>query len=423
MSEQRHASLQLHHTPGQSGGGHPGVRRRRLVRRAQMAALLVLVLLGVGAARTLLMRRDQADLLAATADQQARVHVAITHARPGKAGQGLVLPGSLQGMVEAPIYARATGYLLHWYKDIGAMVDKGELLAELDTPEIDQQLSQAIAARAQAQASLGLARSSAQRWQALRHKDAVSQQELDERRSALEQAEANLQAAEANVRRLREQQSFKRIVAPFAGKITRRNVDVGDLIDAGSGSARAMFSLARIDRLKTYVNVPQSYAQGVETGQAVKIRQAELPGQVFEGTITRSAGAIDASTRTMQIVVELPNPGLKLLPGAYVDVELPQTSAPRLVLPAETLMFRGDGPHVAVVADGNRAKLQPVSLGRNFGRTIEILSGVTPTDPVIANPPDSLADGDPVDVVAPQARAPQAPASQAQAPQAAHAKE
>src|SRR4051794_23301876 len=256
MSEQRHSALGIHGLDGDEGGEH--LKRRQVVRRAKIATAVVLVLLALGAARTVVSRISSTRSLEAGTTERAQQYVKTTLPKAADAGQTLSLPGTLQGFVQAPISARASGYLRRWYKDIGSRVEKGELLAEIETPEIDQQLSQALAARQQAASSLALAKSTVERWEALRKKDAVSQQELDERRSGDVQARANLAAADANVERLRQMEGFKRVVAPFAGVITRRNVDVGDLIDAGSG--RILFLLAQTDPLRVYVNVPQSYA-------------------------------------------------------------------------------------------------------------------------------------------------------------------
>ncbi|HVO89162.1 MAG TPA: efflux RND transporter periplasmic adaptor subunit, partial [Casimicrobiaceae bacterium] len=307
-------------------------------------------------------------------------------------GRSVLLPGTLQGFIQSPISARSSGYLRRWYKDIGSSVAKGELLADIETPEVDQQLSQAVAAREQAAASLALAQSSRARWESLRAKDVVSQQELDERRGAEAQAKANLAAADANVERLRELEAFKRIVAPFAGVITRRNVDVGDLIDAGG--ARPMFQLTQTDPLRLYVNVPQSYAQSVKAGQKVVVTQAELPGRQFQGQVTRTAASIEAVSRTMQVEVVLPNRDGVLLPGALVQVSLPIEGTPSLVVPTNSVLFRREGPRVAVVDDGGMVRLHAVRLGRDFGETVEVVEGIASTDRIVLNPQDSLTDGD-----------------------------
>ena len=373
----------------------------KIVRRARVAVIVVLVLLAVGAGRTVLSRMSNARALEAGTAERARIYVKTTQPRADAAGPTLALPGTLQGFVQSPIAARASGYLKRWTRDIGSRVQKGELLAEIETPEIDQQLSQAIAARAQAASSLGLARSTLERWEALRKKDAVSQQELDEKRSGDVQARANLAAADANVERLRQLEGFKRVVAPFAGVITRRNVDVGDLIDAGGGTGRVLFLLAQTDPLRVYVYVPQSYAQLVKPGQIVAVTQTELRGQTFRGTVARTAASIDAATRTMQIEVTLPNRDGLLLPGAYVQVSLPLASSQAMVVPANTLVIRGAGVQVAVVDSSGRIRLRQVKVGRNFGETVELLEGVQASDQIVLNPSDSLGDGDQVTIVPP----------------------
>jgi RND family efflux transporter MFP subunit len=340
---------------------------------------------------------SNAKALEAVAREGAILYVKTTTMVSAKDGQTLVLPGTLQGFVQAPVAARAGGYLKRWHRDIGARVQKGELLAEIDTPELDQQLTQAMAARQQTAASLELARTTAERWEALRKRDAVSQQELEEKRSGYTQSRANLAAADANVERLRELTAFKRVVAPFAGVITRRNVDIGDLIDT---SGKPLFLLAQTDPLRVYVNVPQSYAQLVRTGQPVVVTQAELQGRSFKGQVARTAASIDAASRTMQVEVALPNRDGVLLPGAFVQVALALAPSDTLSVPANALMFRGDGTRVASVDGAGKVHLQPVRLGRNYGETVEILEGLRGNEKLVLNPSDSLAEGDPVQVAA-----------------------
>lgn len=396
MTEQRHAGLAIH--PIDDGGGDPHelLRRRQIVRRARIGVIVVAVLLALGAARTVAVRMANARELQASSTELARQYVKTALPQTAAAGQTLALPGTLQGFVQAPISARASGYLKRWTRDIGSRVRKGELLAEIETPEIDQQLSQAIAARQQTASSLALAKSTVARWESLRKKDVVSQQDLDERRSSLAQATANLAAADANVQRLRQTEGFKRIVAPFDGVITRRNVDVGDLIDAGG--SRPLFLLAQTDPLRVYINVPQAYAQLVKAGQPVVVTQAELRGQRFEGEVARTSGAIDTATRMMQVEVILPNREGLLLPGAYVQVSLPLAATGALSIPANALLFRGDGTRVAVVDAEGRVRLRTVRLGRNYGETVEVIEGIGGNDRLVLNPSDSLAEGDIVSV-------------------------
>ncbi len=374
--------------------------RAPTVRRAKTLTVVALVVLAVLGGRTVFSRISNARTLEARTAESSALYVRVATPASATTGPTLSLPGTLQGFVQAPISARASGYVKRWLKDIGSRVGKGELLAELEAPELDQQLSQAIAARDQAASSLELAHSSFERWEALRKKDVVSQQEVDERRSADAQARANLAAAQANVERLRQLEGFKRVVAPFAGIITRRNVDVGDLIDAGGGAGRALFLLAQTDPLRVYVNVPQSYAQLVKPGQQVTVTQAELRDQDFKGEIVRTAASIDAATRTMQVEINLPNKDGRLLPGAFVQVALPLPATGTLAIPGNAVLFRSEGTQVALVGPDNKVTLRPVKVGRNFGDTMEVLEGVSEKDRLVLNPPDSLNTGDTVAIAA-----------------------
>ncbi len=393
MSQERHSELAIH--PVHPTEGAELATRNQTMRRTKIITLVAVVLLAVGAGRTVLSRMSNAKSLETEVTQGKMLYVKTAYPKQG-GGQTLNLPGTLQGFVQAPIAARASGYVKRWTKDIGSRVEKGELLAEIDTPELDQQLSQGAAARAQAASSLGLASSTKDRWEALRQKDAVSQQELDERRSLEAQARANVAAADANVDRLRHLASFKRVVAPFSGVILRRNVDVGDLIDAGG--SRPLFLLAQTDPLRIYVNVPQAQTQLVKVGQPVTITQAELPGKNFRGEVARTAGAIDVATRTMQVEVTLPNKEGLLMPGAYVQVALPLAVSQVLTIPANSLIIRGEGVRVAVVDGAGAVRLRPVKIGRNFGESVELLDGVTTKEQLVLNPPDSLAEGDKVSI-------------------------
>jgi RND family efflux transporter MFP subunit len=317
--------------------------------------------------------------------------------RTSDAAQTLALPGTLQGYQQAPLAARSAGYVQRWTKDMGSHVAKGDLLAVIESPEVDQQLSQAQAARQQAAASLALAKSTVERWEALRRKDVVSQQELDERRSGAQQAVANLAAADANVQRLRQLQGFTRVTAPFDGVITKRNVEVGDLVDA---SGKALFVLTQMDPLRIYVSVPQSYAQLVRAGQKVTVSQTELRERTFTGEVVRTAGAIDPATRTMQVEINLKNSNGALLPGAYVQVELPLAANKTLVVPTNALLFRGEGTRVAAVDANSQVRLKAVTLGRNLGESVEVLNGIAAGERLVVNPSDSLAEGDKVAVAA-----------------------
>ncbi|MEW6346569.1 MAG: efflux RND transporter periplasmic adaptor subunit [Pseudomonadota bacterium] len=396
MTEKTHASLAI--PARDTEDGHALPPRNREWKRAKLAIWIVLILLALGALRTVVADILQSRSVAETTQQNAIEYVNVVTPTQADGSGNTLLPGTMRGYVESPIYARATGYLLHWYVDIGAQVKQGQLLADLDTPEIDQELAQAVAQRDQINSSLGLAKTSYERWQQLRQRDAVSQQELDERQSTYNQDVANLAAADANVGRLRQLESFKRIVAPFAGVVTQRNVDVGDLIDAGSGTSRALFALAQSDPLRVYVQLPQAYAENVSVGKQVVVTQAELPGKQFHGTITHIAGAIDVPTRSLQIEVRLPNPDGALRPGAYVQVAVPAIAHADIMVPGNALLFRAEGPRMAVVDNNGVVHLRKVVIAQDLGQTLEIESGIEPTDKVIINPSDSIGDGDHVQI-------------------------
>jgi RND family efflux transporter MFP subunit len=398
MTEQRHAALGIHAAQGDGDDAHQQLQRRAVVRRLKFITLAVLVLLGVGAARTVLVNVANAKALDADVAGHAAIYVKTALPQAGGSTRSVALPGTLQGAVQAPIAARAAGYVKRWNKDIGSRVEKGDVLAEIEAPALDQQVTQADAARAQTASAVALAESTVARWEALRKKAVVSQQDLEERRAALTQARANLAAADANLQRLRQLEDFKRVTAPFAGIVTKRNIDVGDLIDM---SGKALFTLSQTDPLRVYVSVPQSYASLVKVGQPVVVTQVELRDQQFKGQVTRSAGAIDTATRTMQIEVSLPNKDGALLPGAYVQVALPLAASNVLTVPSNALLFRGEGTRVAVVDGQGKVALRPVTLGRNTGNLVEITGGLQATDRVVLNPPDALADGDVVTLQAP----------------------
>jgi RND family efflux transporter MFP subunit len=374
----------------------------RLLKRAKFVVAALVALLLVGGAVVLLNRSIQARALEGATAVHALQYVTTTRPTRGGAGTAVTLPGTLQGVIESTVYARSSGYVVRWMKDIGASVRKGELLAEINAPEIDQQLRQAEAARAQSASGEALAKSTAERWQNLRQKDAVTQQDLDERVSAYRQAQADLAAAEANVSRLRSLQGFNRVTAPFDGVLTRRNVDVGDLINAGNGGAgQALFSVAQVDPLRLYIYVPQVYASQVRIGDAVTVSLAERAGIHYQGSIARTARAIDPATRTLQVEVRVPNPGGELLSGAYVQAELPlEGDRASTVVPTNVLLFRPDGPRVAIVDPSGRVRLAPVKLGTDYGTSVEVLAGLDAADRIIVNPADSLADGDVVTLVA-----------------------
>ena len=394
MSEQRHSPLAIHPIPEEESAEL--LRRRQIIRRSKWVVGVVLLVLAVGAGRTVVSRYYNAKDLQAGVTERNQNYVKTSLVKVSQNAPTVALPGSLQGYVQSPIYARAAGYVKRWHKDIGSRVTKGEVLAELETPEIDELYAQAQADRQQAAASLEVAKSTEVRWVALRAKDAVSQQEVDERRSASTQAQARLASTEANVQRLNQLLNFKRVLAPTDGVITRRNVDTGDLVDAGAsgGLTRALFVVTQTDPLRLYVYVPQAYAQQVKIGQAVTVTQAELRDQKFEGKVARTAASIDALSRSMQVEIALPNKEGVLLPGAFVQVDLPLAVKPGMAIPNNALIIRGDGIKVAVIDAQRRVRMQAVTLGRNFGERVEVLSGLAPGDRLVLNPPDALSESD-----------------------------
>jgi multidrug efflux system membrane fusion protein len=362
-------------------------------------ALLVLLVAGV---ITFLNRRSEARALATETEAVAVPNVAVVQPQTEPGNDELVLPGNLQAYIESPIFARTNGYLLRWYKDIGSQVKQGELLASIDTPEVDQELSQARASREQINAALGLAKISADRWTNLRKTDSVSQQEADQQTSGYQQAQANLAAADANVRRLEELESFKRVYAPFSGVLTRRNVDPGALINSGAAAGREMFDIARVDPLRVYVSVPQAYAPNIKVGMKADVTLQEFPGQKYLGTVVRTADAIDPTTRTLNTEVDVPNKNGKLLPGSFGQVHFAAgTSVPRITIPVNAMLFRAQGPQVAVVGEDGKVHLRSINIGRDFGATLEILGGIDVSDNIVINPSDSLEEGQKVHVVKP----------------------
>ncbi len=364
------------------------------------AVLLVLITAGVV---TFLNRKSETDALAKETDAIAVPTVAVVQPQAEPGNDELVLPGNLQAFIESPIFARTNGYLLRWYKDMGSKVEKGELLAAIDTPEVDQELSQARATREQIKAALGMAKISADRWANLRKTDSVSQQEADQQASSYEQALANLAAADANVRRLEELESFKKVYAPFSGVLTRRNVDPGALINSGAQAAgRELFDIARVDPIRVYVSVPQAYSPNIKVGMKANVTLQEFPGQKFVGTVVRTADAIDLTTRTLNTEVDVPNKDGKLLPGSFGQVHFAAgTSVPRITIPVNAMLFRAEGAQVAIVDKDGKVHLQPITIGRDFGARLEILGGIEVSDQIIVNPSDSLEEGQQVHVAKP----------------------
>jgi RND family efflux transporter MFP subunit len=325
--------------------------------------------------------------------------VDVVHPSLGAPSSEVILPASVQGFIESPVYARTSGYLLHWTADIGAHVKKGELLAEIQTPELDQQVQQGQSDLATAQANYQLAEITAERWQKLLEKNAVSKQETDQATSDFNARRAALSAQQANVRRLQQLQSFEKIYAPFDGVITARNTDIGDLIQAGENTTpQELFHLSAINRLRVFVPVPEVYQSVLKSVRTVNISSDAYPRERFTGTIARSSDAIDPLSRTLRVEVDIDNPNALLLPGAYVFVHLPlPADVASLTIPSNALLFRQEGLRVGVVRDG-RVQLVPITIGHDYGDTVEVSAGLARTDQVVLNPSDSLVSGTRVEI-------------------------
>lgn len=366
-----------------------------------LALVVVVMLLLVGGVIALVGRLGERRALAKETESLAVPSVLVIQPKPEPPQEDLVLPSTLQAYIESPIYARTSGYLGHWYKDIGSSLQKGELLADIETPEVDQELMQARAARNQAEAQLNLAKTSAERWDTLRKMDAVAQQETDERSSSYAQAQAALASATANVRRLEQLESFKHIYAPFSGVITKRNTDIGALINAGnSGANQELFVMAQIKPIRVYVDVPEIDAPSVRANIKATIELPSLPGRSFPGTVVRTAESIDPGTRTLRTEIDVPNRDGQLLPGSYAQAHFGvKVASLRMSVPVNALLFRAEGPRAAVVGSDGRVHLKAVVIGRDYGADVEVLSGLDRSENIVLNPSDSLEDGQTVHVV------------------------
>jgi RND family efflux transporter MFP subunit len=382
-------------TPGASTG--PG----RPAPRWWIAVFALLAVVAILISGIVPRKRAEARLEKET-EQMAIPVVSVVHPRRSAPVDELVLPANVQAYIDSPIYARTNGYLKKWYADIGARVKQGQLLAEIETPEVDEQLGQARAVLETAEANLNLAEITNSRYAGLLKTDSVSKQEADNAAGNYAAQKATVQAAQANVRRLEELQSFERIYAPFAGVITARNTDIGALIDSGSGGGTRteLFHIAQPYKLRVYVNVPESYAPSTKPGLNADLVVSEFPGRRFPGTLVRTANAIDQTTRTLLIEVRVNNPTGILFSGAYAEAhfKLPNAGS-TFILPVNTLLFRSEGLRVAVVGDDSHAQLRPITIGHDYGTEIEVVSGLVGQEAIIMNPPDSIVSGEEVRVV------------------------
>ena len=373
-----------------------------LVVFAIVVAIVIAGILPRVKARTAL-RKETAEMAVAT--------VSVVQPKRSEPTQELVLPANVQAFSDSPIYARTNGYLKRWYVDIGAHVKRGQLLAEIETPEVDQQLRQSRADLATAEANLGLSKITADRYADLLKTDSVSKQEADNAAGDYAAKKAIVDSSKANVDRLQQMQSFEKIYAPFDGVITARNTDIGALIDSGSagGGRTELFHMAQPDKLRVYVNVPEAYSQAAKPGLIADLTLAEFPGRRFQGKLVRTANAIDQTTRTLLVEIDVDNPTGTLFSGAYAEVhfKLPAATS-AFILPVNTLLFRAEGLRVATVADGQHAELKPITIGHDFGNEVEVVSGLSGNESIVVNPPDSLVSGQQIRI---------APASNSGAPQ------
>jgi RND family efflux transporter MFP subunit len=363
-----------------------------------IAILVVIIVAGIVVMGVVPRLRAKAALRTETTNL-AIPTVVVIHAKHGDPEQEIVLPGNIQAFEDAPIYARTNGYLKKWYVDIGANVKSGQLLAEIETPEVAQQLLVARADLNTAQANMNLSKITADRFDGLKNTDAVSKQDVDNAHGDFEAKKAMVSAAGSNVKRLEETEAFNKIYAPFDGIITARNTDVGQLIDSGSGgAAKELFHIRSTRVLRVYINVPQQYSQAAKPGLTADLTLAEFPGRRFKGQLVRTSKAIDQASRTLLVEVDVNNTAGELLPGAYagVHLKLPE-GVPTFILPVNTLIFRSQGLQIATVANG-KASLVPIVLGRDFGSEVEVVSGLTGQENVMVNPPDSLVEGEQVQI-------------------------
>jgi RND family efflux transporter MFP subunit len=352
-------------------------------------------------------RKANAELSVETRDL-AIPTVSVIHPKPGTPQQEIVIPGDMQPYTDAPIFARTNGYLKKWYADIGANVKAGQVLAEIDSPEVDQQLQQSRADLATAESNLNLAQITATRYKDLLKTDSVAQQDVDNANGNYDARKTTVESAQANVKRLQDLQAFEKVYAPFDGVITARNTDVGQLIDSGSsgGTSRELFHIANVNPLRVYINVPQFDSPEIKPGLHAELALTEFPGRRFQGTVVRSSGAIDNVTRTLLTEVDVENSSHLLRPGGYVEVHLKLPSPVNtFTLPVNATIFKSAGLQVAVVRDGKKISLIPVTPGRDFGTDIEIVAGLKGDEWVVLNPADTLTDGQAVRVAEPQAPA------------------
>jgi RND family efflux transporter MFP subunit len=386
--------IETHEGQGEGPGVPDQTPRSSGVGKVIFGLVVLLVVAGAVVYRGVATRVRAAAEVKADTQDLAVPAVSLAQPKRGAPQEEIVLPGNIQAFIDAPIYARTSGYLKRWYVDIGGRVKDGQLLAEIDTPELDQQLQQARAELATAKANYDLAQTTAARYEFLLKSDSVAKQDVDNAVGDAHAKKAMVDSATDNVKRLEQLQSFEKVYAPFDGVLTERKTDIGQLIDSGSGSgAKELFHVAAINTLRVYVNVPQIYSPAAVPGVQSYLTMPQFPGRRFPGKLVRNAEAIDQASRTLLVEVDVANPTGEILPGAYAEVHLKLPSAAAtVVIPVTSLIFRSEGLRVGVVRNGH-ASLIPITLGRDFGTEVEVVSGLDGNEKVITNPPDSLVDG------------------------------
>ena len=376
-----------------------------------IVVVLALAVVGLVVASGIIPRIRQQNILKQQTRVSAEPAVTVTRPKPENPAVEVILPGNIQAFIDAPIYARTSGYLKAWYYDIGAHVKKGQLLAVIESPEVDQELQQAREDLSTAQANLKLAQITATRYTDLLKSDSVAKQDVDDAVQDAAAKAATVKSAQANVARLQQMVDFEKVYVPFDGVVTARNTDIGQLIQAGtqagtgigSSAGKELFHVAAVDKLRVFVEVPQLYSHDAKPGMEADLTLPELPGRRFKGTLTRTADAMDAATRTLTVEVDVVNKTGLLYPGAYTEVHFGiKSNHLSLIVPASSLMFRSEGLRLPIVVNGNRISLVPINVGRDFGDTVEVLSGLSENALIVENPPDSLVEGEIVRVIKPR---------------------
>ena len=374
-----------------------------MIHKLKVMGVVTATVIGIIMAWGVYSRTQAQAALKTLADKNAATAVTVTTPTASSGHEDLVLPGNVQAFTEAPIYARTSGYLKRWYADIGKSVKANDLLAEVETPEVDAQLRQARADLATAEANYNLSKTTAARWQSLLSSGVVAKQDVDDKVGDEQAKQAEVESARANVSRLEQLESFKRIIAPFDGVITARGTDVGALINSGSANGQELFHIAAVNKLRVYIQVPQQYATDIQPGLVAQLHFTDRPGKSYAATIVNTAKAIDATSRTLLTELSVDNAHHELLPGAYAEVHLiPHSKVETLEVPGNALLFRADGMLVATVDNNNQVVMKKVQIGRDFGKRVEVLAGLEAADRIILNPSDSLLNGATVRVVDPK---------------------